>query len=147
MASQNALKDGNSVSSTIFENASVAGETRRGQIDEATGRILVDSTSGVVGPVSSTDNAIARWDGTTGLTIQNSAVTVADTTGVIGVAGKSYTWPGQSGTFSTVTAGSGAPGTTPAALGQIYIDTGGPDVYMSTGTSSSADWTKIFDTP
>lgn len=35
----------------------------------------------VVGPSSATDNAIARYDGTTGKLIQNSAVTIADTTG------------------------------------------------------------------
>lgn len=33
----------------------------------------------VVGPGSSTDNAIARWDGTTGSVIQDSSVTVSDT--------------------------------------------------------------------
>jgi len=37
----------------------------------------------VVGPASATDNAIARFDGTTGKLIQNSAVTVADTSGDI----------------------------------------------------------------
>lgn len=37
----------------------------------------------VVGPASATDNAIARFDGTTGKLIKNSAVTVADTTGDI----------------------------------------------------------------
>jgi hypothetical protein len=37
----------------------------------------------VVGPSSATDNAIARFDGTTGKLIKNSAVTVADTTGDI----------------------------------------------------------------
>ncbi len=37
----------------------------------------------VVGPASATDNAIARYDGTTGKLIQNSAATIADTTGDI----------------------------------------------------------------
>jgi hypothetical protein len=37
----------------------------------------------VDGPASATDNAIARFDGTTGKLVQNSAVTVADTTGSI----------------------------------------------------------------
>lgn len=32
----------------------------------------------LTGPVSSTDNAIVRWDGTTGRAVQNSAVTVDD---------------------------------------------------------------------
>lgn len=37
----------------------------------------------VVGPASSTDNAIARFDGITGKLIQNSAATIADTSGNI----------------------------------------------------------------
>lgn len=37
----------------------------------------------VVGPAAAIDNAIARFDGTTGKLIQNSAVIVADTTGVL----------------------------------------------------------------
>lgn len=40
-------------------------------------------TGDVVGPASATDNAIVRFDGTTGKLVQNSAVTVADTTGDI----------------------------------------------------------------
>lgn len=35
----------------------------------------------VVGPASATDNAVARFDATTGKLIQNSVVTIADTTG------------------------------------------------------------------
>lgn len=37
----------------------------------------------VVGPAVATDNAVARFDLTTGKLIQNSAVTIADTTGLI----------------------------------------------------------------
>lgn len=37
----------------------------------------------VTGPASSTDNAVARFDGTTGKIIQDSAVTIADTSGDI----------------------------------------------------------------
>jgi hypothetical protein len=40
-------------------------------------------TGDVVGPASATDNAIVRFDGTGGKSIQNSVVTIADTTGVI----------------------------------------------------------------
>ncbi len=49
-----------------------------------THRLLVDNsgTGGdVVGPASSTDNAIARFDGSTGKIIQNSTVTLSDTDG------------------------------------------------------------------
>ncbi len=37
-----------------------------------------DEDNEVMGPVSSTDNAVARWDGTTGETLQNSSVTILD---------------------------------------------------------------------
>lgn len=45
------------------------------------------STGDVVGPASATDNAVVRFDGTTGKLVQNSAVTIADTTGDIAGAG------------------------------------------------------------
>jgi hypothetical protein len=54
------------------------GNLLRARINGAT----VSLTGGdVVGPATATDNAIARFDGTTGKIIQDSAVTVADTTG------------------------------------------------------------------
>jgi hypothetical protein len=53
--------------------------------DAASAVQLLASTAGasgdVVGPTSATDNAIARFDTTTGKLIQNSVVTIADTTG------------------------------------------------------------------
>ncbi|NDG03252.1 MAG: hypothetical protein EB119_08705 [Synechococcaceae bacterium WBB_34_004] len=62
--------------------------------DGTNGQALVTNGSGVlsfatvgsgdvVGPASATDNAVVRFDGTTGKLVQNSAVTVADTTGDI----------------------------------------------------------------
>jgi hypothetical protein len=42
----------------------------------------------VVGPASATDNAIARFDGTTGKLVQNSVVTIADSTGDISGVGQ-----------------------------------------------------------
>lgn len=64
--------------------------------DGTSGQALITDGSGVLswtsitpgggdvtGPASSTDNAVARFDGTTGKIIQNSAVTIADTTGDI----------------------------------------------------------------
>lgn len=46
------------------------------------------SNGDVVGPASATDNAIVRFDGTTGKLVQDSVVTVADTTG--NIVGGSY---------------------------------------------------------
>lgn len=36
-----------------------------------------------------------------------------------------------------------APTSTPTQVGDIYIDTFAGDVYMATGITSSADWTKV----
>lgn len=66
---------------------------------------LLASASGasgdVVGPASSTDNAVARFDGTTGKLIQNSAVTIADTTGdITGGKYNGITFTTSTGTFT-----------------------------------------------
>jgi hypothetical protein len=42
-------------------------------------------TGDVVGPASATDNAVARFDSTTGKLIQNSGVTISDTNDIAGV--------------------------------------------------------------
>lgn len=55
----------------------------------------------VVGPGSATDNAIARFDTTTGKLIQNSVVTIADSTGNMAGVGtlNTHTIPGGTSTF------------------------------------------------
>jgi len=45
--------------------------------------IVGDGTGDVVGPASATDNAIARFDGTTGKLIQNSTVTISDSGNIL----------------------------------------------------------------
>lgn len=56
----------------------------------------------VVGPSSATDNAVARFDTTTGKLIQNSAVTITDTTGII-AGTQGITFSGTStGTISLI---------------------------------------------
>jgi len=56
-------------------------------ISGATGAVTITATGfgtgDVTGPASATDNAIVRFDGTTGKLIQNSTVTIDDTTGNI----------------------------------------------------------------
>jgi hypothetical protein len=51
------------------------------------GEPISDGTGDVVGPVSGTDLAVARFDGTTGKLLQDSPVTITDTTGVIATPG------------------------------------------------------------
>jgi hypothetical protein len=43
--------------------------------------------------------------------------------------------------------GTGAPATTPIYIGQVYVDTDGPDIYMAAGTASSSDWVLIYSAP
>jgi len=40
----------------------------------------------------------------------------------------------------TISSGSGAPGSTPGKIGDIYVDTAAPALYAAKGTASSADW-------
>lgn len=51
-------------------------------------------TGDVVGPSSATDNAVARFDTTTGKLIQNSVVTIDDTGSVAGVLSEQYNTAG-----------------------------------------------------
>lgn len=78
--------------------------------DPVTHRLLTSPTGSgsgdVVGPASATDNAIARFDTTTGKLIQNSAVTISDT-GAINVAG-AFTLPIVDGTNLQVLQTNGA---------------------------------------
>lgn len=56
----------------------------------------------VVGPASATDNAVVRFDSTTGKLIQNSVVTIADTSGNMAGVGtlNTHTIPGGTGTIA-----------------------------------------------
>jgi hypothetical protein len=42
--------------------------------------------------------------------------------------------------YAVISSGSGAPGSTPARIGAIYVDTTAPALYVAKGSSSSADW-------
>lgn len=87
-----ASRDENTIP-TLLGASSADGKTPvKVYADPDTHRLLVDSTAGVVGPGSSTDNAIARFDGTTGQTIQNSTVFVSDT-GLVQLLGTTSSFP------------------------------------------------------
>lgn len=90
MADENILpRDQNHVTAAGFESSTTVGDVRPGQIIVATGRIKVDLAGGgggdVVGPGSSTDNAVARWDGVTGELLQDSVVIISDLGAITGV--------------------------------------------------------------
>jgi hypothetical protein len=62
-----------------------------------------------------------------------------DTNGAVGESGYS----GYSGAGFSVATGTAAPSSTPTSVGQMYIDTNNAKVYVSTGTSSSSDWSLL----
>lgn len=85
MTIENAKRDENFVP-TLLGVSSADGVTPiRVWADPDTHRLLVDLGAGVVGPGSSTDDAIATWDGTTGETLQNTTVTIV--AGVVNATG------------------------------------------------------------
>lgn len=89
----------------------------------------------VIGPASSTDNAAARFDSTTGKVIQDSAVTIADTTGDI-TGGKynkvTITAPATSATLTI------ADGKTFTANDNVTVGTGGITLGNSGGFVAAA---------
>jgi hypothetical protein len=73
----------------------------------------------VVGPASSTDNAVVRYDGTTGKLIQNSTVTLSDV--------------GTLGNVNAVDFDLSPSGSTPAAIGRLVWDTTENTLEMGIG--------------
>jgi len=115
---------------------------------------LFTSTGDVTGAASSTDNAIVRFDGSTGKVIQNSAATVADTTGDI-TAGKynGLTITTSTGTL-TVTNGktlsvSNTLTFTGTDSSSVAFGTGGTVIYSggALGTPSSGTLTNCDGLP
>ena len=107
-------------------------------ITNSSGGITIAATGGggtgdVVGPASATDNAIVRFDGTTGKLIQNSAATIADTTGDI-TAGK-YNGLTVSTSTGTLTIANGSSLITSGANSITLTSTGATNVTLpTTGT-------------
>lgn len=95
----------------------------------------------VTGAASSTDNAVVRWDGATGLDIQNSGVIVDDSDNVTGVTSLSID---GTGTVLTVTQGVSLFNTSTALTGtfgaaQVQVDktTGGTMLLHRESANSS----------
>lgn len=80
----------------------------------------------VTGPASSTDNALVRFDGVTGKTIQNSAATLSDTATLLLV--------GSADTFASIS---------PAATPELHLSNiaaaGGAPAFRITGRAIAAD--------
>jgi hypothetical protein len=96
-------------------------------------------TGDVIGPASATDNAVARFNGTTGKVIQNSVVTISDTGATTGVttlsASTSVTTPIVQALNSAGLSLKNASGTT-----QMSVGAGGGD-NMSVNVSTNLNGT------
>lgn len=102
---------------------------------------IASGASAVDGPSSATDNAIARFDGTTGKIIQNSAATIADTTGALSIAGTTNQL--VLGTTNTTTINAAAPAASittnlPTVSGTIATTTGSNLFYADVTRCTSA---------
>ena len=117
--------------------ALVAGEIKSGQtvavIYDGTRFQIVNPTiiANVVGPASATDNAIARFDGTTGKLIQNSGVTITDAGVLTTTANASI-----NGVLVGIGTGSGADNTAVGANAGDSMTTGDNNTFFgkSAGT-------------
>jgi hypothetical protein len=94
----------------------------------------------VVGPASSTDNALVRFDSTTGKLIQNSVVIVADTTG--NMSGVGTLSVGGELTYGGVTLSNAVTGT-----GKMVLDTSPTLVTPALGTPTSGTLTNATGLP
>ena len=94
----------------------------------------------VTGPASATDNALVRFDNTTGKLIQNSVVTVADTTGNMSGVG-TLSMNGEL-TYGGVTLNNGVTGT-----GKMVLDTSPTLVTPALGTPTSGTLTNATGLP
>lgn len=88
--------------------------------DDGGGQATLSTSGGagdVVGPASSTDNAVARFDSTTGKLLQNGVLLVGDTGNITGAGTlNTHTIPGGTGTLA-LTSGNVATATALAANG------------------------------
>jgi hypothetical protein len=107
-------------------------------------------TGDVVGPASATNNAIVRFDDTTGKLVQDSVVTIADTTGVI-AGTEGITFDGTSSGTTAVVATAAASGTItlPAAtdtlVGKATTDTLTNKTIDANGTGNSISNLEVAD--
>lgn len=98
------------VSDTAYDATSWNGNTDAPTKNAVRDKIesMASGSGDVVGPASSTDNAIARFDSTSGKLVQNSTVIISDTNTVLGSGLSGLTLESQTGTDgTTIKGGSG----------------------------------------
>jgi hypothetical protein len=82
-----AKRDQNNVPTLIAASSADGVTPTTVYANPTTHRLLVDSTAGVTGPGTSTDDGIPTFDGTTGETLQDSGVTIIS--GIVDATGYS----------------------------------------------------------
>lgn len=127
----NASRDENSVP-TLLAASSADGVTPvRVYADPDTHRLLVNATAGVVGPGTSVDNTVVRFDGTTGETIQGSPIAITDG-GIVQFNGVTSSFPALKRSTTTLQVRL-ADDSTYASINALS--------YMASGTAPVADGT------
>ena len=132
---------GNTTGNTLTKATLTAGTGVT--ITNGSGSITIAASGGtgdVVGPASSTDNALVRFDSTTGKLIQNSVVIVADTTG--NMSGVGTLAVGGELTYGGVTLSNAVTGT-----GKMVLDTSPTLVTPILGTPTSGTLTNATGLP
>jgi hypothetical protein len=132
---------GNTTGNTLTKATLTAGTGVT--ITNGTGSITIAASGGtgdVVGPASSTDNALVRFDSTTGKLIQNSVVIVGDSTG--NMSGVGTLSVGGELTYGGVTLSNAVTGT-----GKMVLDTSPTLVTPILGTPTSATLTNATGLP
>lgn len=82
-----------------------------------------DESSDVNGPASSTDNAVARWDSTTGTVLQDSSVLISDADAITGVTALTVDNINLNGNTIISTDTNGDLNFSPDGTGTVVIDT------------------------
>lgn len=101
----------------------------------------------VVGPSSATDNAVVRFDTTTGKLVQNSAVTIADSTGNMAGVGTLNTRTIANWVDGPASASAGAVPTFSGTSGKLVADSGVLLTNLVLGPASATDNAIVrFDT-
>lgn len=101
-------------------------------------------TGDVVGPASATNNAVVRFDTTTGKLIQNSVVTISDTGATTGITTLTTSDKITGNGFLSTTSGAGSYNFT-ASNESIFGSSG--SVTISVGGSGRTNWTTAAYTP
>lgn len=104
-------------------------------LNGVTSSIQTQIDSKVTGPASATDNAITRYDGTTGKLVQNSGVTIDDTNVVSGATQLNVDNLRLDGNTISSTDVNGDISLTPNGTGEVNI----PKVDIDSGTINSVD--------